>query len=165
MAEQQRALERETGDFVEVLENEAEVTIDRIQDVGSIVKDELERKASVLGDVLQYETDVGVHAIQDAEDKALQNIKGLNEDKQTSFKSDLKDYLIRFHREDSCSLTLGPGLDLADSGLEDIYIPPNISRVDLQSIHRAKTSKEHTTEPLRNLEQLFSSTGIIFLTA
>ncbi|XP_052763917.1 uncharacterized protein LOC128205899 isoform X3 [Mya arenaria] len=87
MAEQQRALERETGDFVEVLENEAEVTIDRIQDVGSIVKDELERKASVLGDVLQFETDVGVHAIQDAEDKALQNIKGLNEDEQTSFKS------------------------------------------------------------------------------
>ncbi|WAR18022.1 hypothetical protein MAR_032616 [Mya arenaria] len=99
MAEQQRALERETGDFVEVLENEAEVTIDRIQDVGSIVKDELERKASVLGDVLQFETDVGVHAIQDAEDKALQNIKGLNEDEQTSFKSDLTATVIVYHRK------------------------------------------------------------------
>ncbi|XP_052763673.1 uncharacterized protein LOC128205776 isoform X2 [Mya arenaria] len=165
MAEQQRALERETGDFVEVLENEAEVTIDRIQDVGSIVKDELERKASVLGDVLQYETDVGVHAIQDAEDKALQNIKGLNEDEQTSFKSDLKKGLIVYHGTNNCSLPLGPCLNLEDSGLEDLYLWPNISRVILQSIHKDKTSKEQTTEPLSNLEQLFSSKGIIFLTA
>ncbi|XP_052763916.1 uncharacterized protein LOC128205899 isoform X2 [Mya arenaria] len=165
MAEQQRALERETGDFVEVLENEAEVTIDRIQDVGSIVKDELERKASVLGDVLQFETDVGVHAIQDAEDKALQNIKGLNEDEQTSFKSELKKGLIVYHGTNNCSLPLGPCLDLEDSGLEDLYLWPNISRVILQSIHKDKTSIEQTTEPLSNLEQLFSSKGIIFLTA
>ncbi|XP_052768850.1 uncharacterized protein LOC128209061 [Mya arenaria] len=82
-----------------------------------------------------------------------------------SFKSELKNYLIRYHSRNNSSLPLGPCLDLEDSGLWDLYVRPNISRVDLQSIHRDKKSMERTTEPLTNLEQLFSSKGIIFLTA
>ncbi|XP_052782034.1 uncharacterized protein LOC128218408 [Mya arenaria] len=170
MAEQQRALERETGDFV--LERETEGNIDHIRDVGRTAIDDiessksaLERKASDLGDVLEYETDVGARAIQHAEDKVIQNIKGLSEHKQTPSKSDLKKYLIGYHSRNNCSLPPGPCLDLEDSGLLDLYVRPNISRVDLQSIYRDKTSIEHTTEPLTNLEQLFSSKGIIFLTA
>ncbi|XP_052762376.1 uncharacterized protein LOC128205022 [Mya arenaria] len=128
------------------------------------IKTELEwlkREATDLGDVLQSKTDEGVRAIHHAENNAIQNITSLNEYDQPLSKSDL----IKFYREDRRFQTLGHGLDLADSGLEDIYIPPNISRVDLQSIHSDKTPNDHTTEPLENLKQLFSSKGIIFLTA
>ncbi|XP_052762362.1 uncharacterized protein LOC128205007 [Mya arenaria] len=125
----------------------------------------LERKAIDLVDVLQRKTDDGVLAIQEAENIATQNIKSLNEYDQPLFKSDLKKGLIVYHGTNNCSLPLGPCLDLEDSGLEDLYLWPNISRVILQSIHKDKTSIEQTTEPLSNLEQLFSSKGIIFLTA
>ncbi|XP_052765184.1 uncharacterized protein LOC128206637 [Mya arenaria] len=124
----------------------------------------LERKASALGDVLDCKTDEGVNAIQDAKDRAIQDISGLSEEKQASFKSDLNKTLIKYHRENNSTLTLGHFLETID-GLDDFYIPPNISIVIPQSMQTYETSKEHTTKPLENLEQLFSSKGIIILTA
>ncbi|WAR17962.1 hypothetical protein MAR_032556, partial [Mya arenaria] len=124
----------------------------------------LERKSSALGDVLDCKSDEGVNAIQDATERAIQDITGLSEDKRASFKSDLNKALIKYHRENNSTLTLGHFLETVD-GLDEFYIPPNISRVIPQSMQTHETSKEHTTEPLTNLEQLFSSKGIIILTA
>ncbi|XP_052811570.1 uncharacterized protein LOC128239125 isoform X2 [Mya arenaria] len=78
-----------------------------------------------------------------------------------SFKSELKDTLIKYHREHNCTLMIGPFVECGNDGLEDFYVPPNISRVILQSREKNKPLKE----PLTSLDQLLISKQIIVLTA
>ncbi|WAR26803.1 hypothetical protein MAR_012507, partial [Mya arenaria] len=78
-----------------------------------------------------------------------------------SFKSELTDNLIKYNREHHCTLKIGPFIECGNDGLEDFYVPPNISRVITHSREKNKPTKE----PLTSLNQLLSSKPIIVLTA
>ncbi|WAR08634.1 hypothetical protein MAR_018592, partial [Mya arenaria] len=136
------------------LEND-ELIIERSEVVAAITDsvDYLRRLTTA-----SLETDNRIHDLEMKMEEVLKQnvISGMD-----SFKSELKDTLIKYHREHNCTLMIGPFVECGNDGLEDFYVPPNISRVILQSREKNKPLKE----PLTSLDQLLISKQIIVLTA
>ncbi|XP_052810437.1 uncharacterized protein LOC128238499 [Mya arenaria] len=99
--------------------------------------------------------------IDDLEVKVQDILKQMEPSGMDRFKSELKGNLIKYHLDNTCTYKIGPFVESGVFGLEDFYIPPNISRVILQSRQKYIRSEE----PLTSLEQMFSSKRITILSA
>ncbi|XP_052776907.1 uncharacterized protein LOC128214463 [Mya arenaria] len=147
-------LAKEAKDQLQQLEND-ELIIERSEVVVAI-KDSVDYLRGLASSNLETE-----NRIHDLEMK-MKNILEHNEiSGMDSFKSELKDNLIKYHRENNCTLMIGPFVECGSDILEDFYVPPNIRRVILQPREEDNTLKE----PLKSLDQLLSSKRIIVLTA
>ncbi|WAR08049.1 hypothetical protein MAR_018007, partial [Mya arenaria] len=125
-----------------------------------LAKDALDQLQQLENDELIIERSEVVVAIKDSVDY-LRTLPVHSNRETLELQSRIDDLEVKYHRDNTCTYMIGPFVESGVFGLEDFYVPPNISRVILQSRQKYVTSEE----PLTSLEQMLSSNRIIILSA
>ncbi|XP_052761451.1 uncharacterized protein LOC128204126 isoform X2 [Mya arenaria] len=98
-------------------------------------------------------------------DISRQGVREANGIDMEDFILDLKKSLIKYHRENNSTLTLGPFFELDDAKFEDFYVPPKIVKIKPSTINKVNEGHGYSTKAIKTLDMLFDSKQIVVITA